>query len=50
LTSCVFKTPLDAYEAAKKLGQGITVAKWEMDKEPELAEAIQKSGVKHKIQ
>jgi hypothetical protein len=48
--SRVFATPYDAMEAAKKLGQGVTVAKHDMEKHPDIEEALKKSGVKHKIQ
>jgi hypothetical protein len=48
--SRVFATPYEAMEAAKKLGQGVTVAKHDMDKHPEIEEGLKKSGVKHKIQ
>ena len=45
----VFDSAYDAFMAAKKLGQGVTVAPHMLDKYPEMADALEKSGVKHKI-
>jgi len=49
LKTRVFHSPYDAMAAAKKLGLGITISDWQLEKHPEIMDGLKRSRVKHKI-